>query len=152
MMIRSFIYLLLSVILISCTESSKLRKQALEDAHEQHMSALKAEVLIPFDTKLDLRKRYLHTLDLKTEFEVQDIKIDDSEATVVVKVLTIPKPVKDEVIGLIAGYHGGNEVSLNVDEVMLLIFKQLKISLETKESSLVKLKYVKEGDWKLRGR
>jgi len=152
MMIRGFINLLLSLLLISCTESSKLRKQALDDAHDQYMSALKAEVLIPFDTKLDLRKRYLHTMDLKTEFEVQDLKIDDSEATVVVKVLTIPKVVKDEVIGLIAGYHGGNEISLNVDEVMQLISKQLKISLETKESSLLTLRYVKEGDWKLRGR
>lgn len=152
MLWKTLLGFLIFLLFVACSETSKLKRRALEDAREQYLVELKNEVMIPFDTKLDLRKRFLRTMDRKTEFEVQDLKVEKDEATVVIKAIMVPNVVKTELISLIANYHGGNEISLNVEDVLVLITQQLKLPLDQKESKLMNLRYENRDGWKLKGK
>lgn len=139
---------LISLFLFACTQESKVRNAASEEAEKQMNETLQAEADKGIQGHDILKKNYVHILAERTEISVDNVEIEGDDAKAKVRIKKIPPRVRLALMEIINRLSSAQEGNFNVGNAIQLIDQQLQIAPDDRTDEGVELKLHKDGDWK----
>jgi len=148
-MIKKIFVSILSVSLfLACSEESKIKEVAIEAARAQYQAEIRDELAKNITGKNNLQKTATLILLEKADFEVQKSEIQGNNATVDVQAQRIPAKAKQSLIDIMSRLDEKKEARFNVPDALKMIYPQVGLEPDEKESAIYKIKLKKEGSWK----
>jgi len=148
-MIKKIFVSILSVSLfLACSEESKIKEVAIEAARAQYQAEIRDELAKNITGKNNLQKTATLILLEKADFEVQKSEIQGDNATVDVQVQRVPAKAKQSLIDIMSRLDEKKEARFNVPDALKMIYPQVGLEPDEKESAIYKIKLKKEGSWK----
>lgn len=133
---------------MACSEESKVKDAAIEGAKVRFQNQMREDIGAGVTGKANLQKTAVHVLTEKSEFSVERVEINGSEATAVVVALTVPAKEREALIEIMSKLEEKKEANFNVSNALSLIHSQLK-SEQTSEAMAFKLTLKKGDGWKV---
>lgn len=137
-----------AVLLMGCSEESKVKEAAIEGARVRFQAQISEDIGNGVTGKANLQKTAVHVITEKSEFSVERVQVNGNEATAVVVVLTVPAKEREALIEIMGKLDAKKEAAFNVSNALNLIREQLKLE-RTAEAMAFKLTLKKDDGWKV---
>lgn len=138
----------MACLLVACTEESKVKDAAIEGAKVRFQNQMREDIGNGVAGKANLQKTAALVLTDRSEFSVERVQINGSDATAVVVVMTVPAKEREALIEIMAKLEEKKEANFNVSNALNLIRGQLKLE-QTSEAMAFKLNLKKDDGWKV---
>lgn len=106
---------------LGCTSESKVKTLALDAARARFDKQIEQEIASRFAADETFKNNYRSLIKSKTDFTVASINLSEKNASVVVKIETVPKEAREALMAIMNSQKDKNAYSFNVTDALELI-------------------------------
>jgi hypothetical protein len=134
---------------IGCTEERHIKQLSIETIERRTTQELIIEAGEFLRAKPAMARTYIELVNGQALVEVQEVKIFNEQATVILKVDVIPKAVRLALLNIISTHDSQKDINFNINDAIKLIRSRQGLSPDAMEGKKVTLHLRKNGEWQV---